>query len=111
VVGALQRLALALALRDLEAAVPADVHERLQLVFAGAGNDDRHETCSAREERGRFRELPRVPHVLPGAAENPLLLEPEEFRVGVPVERERGAARERIAEPWVDADGHEAKSS
>jgi hypothetical protein len=39
-----------------------------------------------------------VPHVLPGAAENPLLLEPEEFRVGVPVERERGAARERIAE-------------
>ncbi len=111
VVGALQRLALALALRDLEAAVPADVHERLQLVFPCAGHHDGDQPGGRREERARFGELPRVPHVLPGAAEDPLLLETQDLRVRVPVERERGAAGERIAEVWVDANGHGPKSS
>ena len=96
---------------QMETAVPADVHERLQLVFPCAGHHDGDQPGGRREERARFGELPRVPHVLPGAAEDPLLLETQDLRVRVPVERQRRAAGERIAELGVDVNGHGPKSS
>src|SRR6058998_3142980 len=54
-----------------------------------AGDDDRRPAGAAREERGGSRQLPEVADVLPRAAEDALLLRPEDRRIAVPGVRER----------------------
>ena len=92
VVGALERLAPALALADERAAVAADVQERAQLGVLAADDDDRDPARVAGEERTRLGDLVGAAGVLPGSPEDPLALEPQDGRVGVPVEGDRAAA-------------------
>ncbi len=89
VVRALERLALALALGDLEAAVAADVEKRAHLAVLRAGHDDRRAAGLRREERARLRKLPEVADVLPGRAEDALLLAAQDLRIRVPAVGER----------------------
>ncbi len=92
VVGALQRLAPADTVAEQVAAVPADVHERAERVVAAADEDDRDVAGPGRDERPRFGQVPGVADVLPGAPEDPLLLESGHRRVDVPVPGDRAAA-------------------
>ena len=89
VVRALQRLALALALGDREAAVAADVEERAQLAVACARDDHRRLPRAPREERPRLGKLPEMADVLPRGAEDPLLLAAQDLRIRVPAIRKR----------------------
>ena len=91
VVAALERAAAPFPLRHHEAAVAADVDERPELAVAVVGDDDRDEPGPAREVAAGRVDLPRVPHVLPSTAEDPLLLGPQNRLVRVP--RPRKAAR------------------
>ncbi len=95
VVGALERLAPALALADERAAVAADVHEGAQDAFLVAHEDDRDAAGVGCAERSRLGDLVGAGDVLPGAPEDPLLLEPQHGRIGVPVEGKRAAVGDR----------------
>ena len=97
VVRALQRLAPAGAVAEQVAAMPADVDERAQRVVAAADEDDRDVAGPGRDERPRLGQLPGVPGVLPGAPEDPLLLEAGHRRVDVPVPGDRAAAGVAVA--------------
>ena len=76
VVGALDRLALARALCDREAAVPADVEEGAELAIACACDDDRRAAGARGRVRAGLRQLAEMPRVLPRSAEDALLLAP-----------------------------------
>src|SRR5438552_219428 len=84
VVWALQRLALALTVRDGEAAVATDVEERAQLAVARACNNHRNLACPGGEVRPRLRDLRRMADVLPGPREDPVRLAAEERGIRVP---------------------------
>src|SRR5581483_7500087 len=88
VVRALQRLARPFSLGDDGAAMAADVEERAEDAVAVARDDDRRAAGAGCEEAG-LRELPEVAGVLPRAAEDPLLLAPQDLRVRVPAIRKR----------------------
>ena len=72
--------------------MPADVHEAAQLSLVVAQDDDRHVACPRGDIRARLRHLVTARDVLPPAAEDPLLLEPQDRRVRVPG---RGQGRQR----------------
>ena len=94
VVRALERLAVALALRDQVPTVPADVDEPAQNALGVADDHDRDLAREAREEVTRIRDPVGPPGVLPPPREDPLALEPLDRRVGVPVGRKRRAGRQ-----------------
>jgi hypothetical protein len=89
VVRALQRLALPGAFRQRKATVPADVQEGAQLAVAGVGDDDRRAARAGAEERPRLQRFSRVPDVLPGRAEDQLLLTAQDLGIRVPAIRKR----------------------
>ncbi len=92
VIAALQRLPLAAPLGHRAGPVQADVVESAQRV-AIADHDDRLVTDLRREEAPGFGHVGRPPHQLPRAAEDLLVLQREEDRVGVAARRDRlGAA-------------------
>ena len=62
----------------------ADVEERPHGVITVANDDDRHICDPGGDERAALREVARVAHVLPRAAEDALPLELEDGRIGVP---------------------------
>ena len=95
VVRALQRRALAAALADHRASMPADVEEGAQHSLAVAHEDHRHVAHARRPEGSRLGELARVPDVLPRAPEDPLPLELEHRRIRVPAPRQRARAVHR----------------
>ena len=95
VVRALQRLALARAVAEEGAAMPADVDERAQLTVTVADEDDGHIAGAARDERARLAQLAGVAGVLPGLPEDPLLLEAGYRRIDVPVPGDRLVAGHR----------------
>src|SRR4030095_5731216 len=88
VVRALQRLALTRATADDRAAVPAHVEERTEDVVPVTHEHDRDVADPGGGERARFGHLSRVPDVLPGATEDPLPLELQNSRIGVPAPRQ-----------------------
>ena len=92
VVGTLQRLALPGAVAEEVAAMTADVDECAERVVAAAHEDDRHVARAGRHERTGLAQVAGVAGVLPGAPEDPLLLEPRDRRVDVPVPGDRAAA-------------------
>ncbi len=73
----------------------ADVQERPQATLLVAHDDDRNAAEVAGEERARLRDLVGTARVLPRAPEDPLPLEPQYRRVGVPVEGNRAAVGDR----------------
>ena len=109
-VRALKCLALALALADERAAVAAHVQEGAETALLVAQDDDRHPAEIAGEERARLGHLVCAAGVLPGAPEDPLPLEPQHGRVGVPVERDRAAVgkrRHRLDCIWAQTSARE----
>ncbi len=74
----------------------ADVQERAQLGVLAADHDDRDLSRLARKEGTRRGDLVGAPGVLPGSPEDPLALEPQDVRIGVPLEgnRARGGAHQ-----------------
>jgi hypothetical protein len=88
VIRALQRLAPPRALAYERAAVAAYVEEGAKLVFAIAHDYDGHVADRRREEGGGLGDVPGVPHVLPGATEDPLALELQNGRIRVPAPRQ-----------------------
>ena len=73
----------------------ADVQERAQAAVVVAHDDDRDAAEVAGEEGARLGDLVGPAGVLPRAPEDPLALEPQHGRVGVPVERDRAAVGDR----------------
>jgi hypothetical protein len=69
--------------------MPADVEERAQLTVAGVRDDDRHASGAGGEEGSRLRCLASVSDVLPGRAEDQLVLAAQDLGVRVPAIRKR----------------------
>ena len=69
----------------------ADVEEGAQRAVLPADDDDGHAARVAGEEGAGLGDLVGAARVLPRAPEDPLPLQPEDGRVGVPVERKRAA--------------------
>src|SRR5919201_5962244 len=84
VIPALQRFAASVTVGDGEAAMPADVEQRAQLAVARARHDHGNLSDGRREERAGLRDLTCMPHVLPRAGEDPLLLASQHGLVRVP---------------------------
>ena len=84
VVGALERRSPPGAFADDRASVPADVEERAELVLLVADEHHGDVSHARRTERAGLRDLVRPAGVLPEAAEDPLLLEPEGGGIDVP---------------------------
>src|SRR5262245_481615 len=83
VIRALHRLSGALGVDEERAAVPADIEERAHAVL-GPHDEHRDLARPGGEAVSYGLDLARVPDVLPGAAEDPLLLAAQHVRVGVP---------------------------
>ena len=77
----------------------ADVEEGAQVALVVAHDHDRDAAEIAGEERARLGDLVGAAGVLPGAAEDPLALEPEHGRVRVPVEGDRAPVGDRRHRP------------
>jgi hypothetical protein len=84
VVRALEGRALPGSLADERAAVTADVQERVERSFLVPHDDDRDSPRPRREERARLGDFVGASGVLPGALEDPPLLEVEDCGVRVP---------------------------
>ena len=84
----------------------ADVQERAQVALLVAHDHDRDAGEVAGEERAGLCDLVGAARVLPGAPEDPLLLQPQHGRVGVPVERDRAAVGDRRHAAILGGDGH-----
>ena len=95
VVAALEGLAVALRQRDLAGPVAADVVEAAQLAVEAVGDHDRLVEHGHRHEVADALELIGPGHELPGAAEDPLLLELEDVGIEVVALRNRRGAAER----------------
>jgi hypothetical protein len=96
VVGALEGVPAAGPLGDDVAPVPADVDEPPERLVAVADDDHGDAAREGGEVRPGLGDEVGAPRVLPGATEDPFLLEPEHGRVGVPVGRQRRARVERF---------------
>ena len=105
VVGALDRLAPGVAVAERMASVPADVDEPAQLAVAGTREDDGERAGQGRGQLAGLGELVEARGVLPAAREDPLLLDAQHRRVGVPVVRQRASARDRRHRPNLPASG------
>ncbi len=95
VVRALDRLPPVVALAERMPAVPADVDEPAQLAVAGAREDDRQCSRVGGGQLAGRGDLIEACCVLPAAREDPLLLDTQHRRVGVPVVRQRPGRRSR----------------
>ena len=111
-VRALQRLAASAALGDLVTAMPADVDERAELTVATVHDDDRHVANPAGEERSRLGHLRSDTGVLPGAAEDSLVLEPQDVGVGIPRRGQGQLPLEVSQHAWIrHGDHHRERTS
>src|SRR3984893_7246653 len=89
VIRTMQRLALAGSLHDPEPSVATDVQEGAQLAVARARHGNGRTARPRREKRSGTRHLSEVARVLPGGAEDLLLLPPQDLGIDVPAVRER----------------------
>ena len=103
-VGALDRLAPGVALAENVTAVPADVEEAAKLAVPGARQHDREGARVGDGQLARLGDLVEARCVLPGAREDPLLLETEHGRIAVPVVRQRAREGGRRHRPNLPPD-------